>query len=147
MRARREYRRRLRRFMQDNARIVALEGTIERKHWMTALLDDLMVLSWTGTSEANVRAQAKQDLDRFHATLNRGGERLDERARVMACVAVAAVGSTEGGAAGRRRRLRALLGQDLDRLPHWPLSADNAMLATAPSAHEEGTPCVAPSTP
>lgn len=139
LRARREYRRRLRRFVHASDRMVMIEGVVERKHWLAALLDDLVLLTWSGASEAEVRERAKHDLDALHAMLDASGERLEGRARVLACVDASAIGDPEGGRDGRRLRLRALLGQDLDRLPHWPLSADNPLSSMRP-APEEGTP-------
>ncbi|MEN1929280.1 CHASE2 domain-containing protein [Luteimonas sp. MJ250] len=149
-RARREYRRTLRRLVHSSDRIVLIEGVIERKHWMHALLDDLVLLTWAAESEAAARAMAQADLDALHALLNAGGERLDGIGRVMACVATTAIEdrTVEGiqGARHRRLRLRALLGQDLDRLPHWPLAKHNNWIHKNPLP-EEGTPCETRSDP
>ncbi|MEO6364522.1 MAG: CHASE2 domain-containing protein, partial [Luteimonas sp.] len=45
-RRRREYRRRLRRFLYAGCDAVMLEGVVERKSWLHESLDDLMVLVW-----------------------------------------------------------------------------------------------------
>ena len=92
-----------------------VEGVVERKHWMQAILDDLVLLTWTGTTEAEVTARAGHDLDALHAALNTGSERLDGNGQVMVCAASACLGTPapEPTPAARRLRLRTLLGQDL----------------------------------
>ena len=49
-RRRREYRRRLRRFLYAGSDAVMLEGVVERKSWLHDALSDLMVLVWHGES-------------------------------------------------------------------------------------------------
>ncbi|MGY1457428.1 CHASE2 domain-containing protein [Luteimonas sp. A534] len=145
-RRRREYRRVLRKLVYTSDDIVIIEGLVERKHWMQPILDDLVLLTWKADSEDAVRAQATRDLDALHAALNATAERLDGRGRVMVCVATARIDDGAGtGTAGRRLRLRALLGQDLDLLEHRPLAASNTLLPL--SQVFEDTPCETPSAP
>ena len=47
-RRRREYRRRLRRFLYAGSDAVMLEGVVERKSWLHDALNDLMILVWHG---------------------------------------------------------------------------------------------------
>lgn len=140
-RQRREYRRLLRKRVCSGDDIVMIEGLVERKHWMQPLLDDQVLLCWTGDSEAEVRALAVRDLDALHAALAAAGEPMDARGRVLVCAAAADVGGRPGDAPDARRlRLRALLGRDLDRLPQRPLVAANALPST-PSATPRSPPC------
>ncbi|HZW19604.1 MAG TPA: CHASE2 domain-containing protein [Luteimonas sp.] len=143
-RRRREYRRVLRRFLYRGEGIVLIEGVVERKHWLQAILDDTVLLLWHGESEAGVRARARRDLDALHAALDRNGERLDHDSRVLACASAMRIGGDDIPAGDRRRRLRALLGQDLDRLGEWPLAADNLPVSRNPP-REEHDPCDSPS--
>lgn len=131
VRRRREYRRVLRKHVHASARMVMIEGVVERKHWMLGILDDQVLLTWNGRSDADVRTQAQDDLDALHAALNATSERLDGHARVMVCAAATCI--DDGGTDNRsqRKRLRALLGQDLDRLPQWQLSTCNTFLSTS----------------
>lgn len=144
-RRRREYRRTLRKLVYTSDDIVIIEGLVERKHWMQPILDDLVLLTWKAGSEADVRAQATRDLDALHAALNATDERLEGRGQVMVCVATAHIdGDPEAGHLDRRLRLRALLGQNLDLLEHWPLAARNILSPTS-AASEESIPCEIPS--
>lgn len=144
-RRRREYRRALRRLVYAGDDIVVIEGLVERKHWMQPILDDLVLLTWKAASEDGVRDRATRDLDALHAALNATSERLGDQGRVMVCTATARIGDGPGdGTPGRRRRLRALLGQDLDRLEHRQLAARNALPSTSPTP-EEPVPCETPS--
>ena len=144
-RRRREYRRVVRRFVWSSPRIVKIEGVVERKHWMQAILDDLLLLTWQGTSEADVRAQAGEDLAALHAALDAIPERLGS-GHVVVCTAAAQIDDGEGDAHARRLRLRALLGQNLDRLEHWPLAASNPLTTPSPAC-KETDPCETPSAP
>ena len=147
-RRRREYRRALRKLVYTRPDIVMVEGVVERKHWMREILDDLVLLTWTGTTEAEVTARAGHDLDALHAALNTGSERLDGNGQVMVCAASACLGTPapEPTPAARRLRLRTLLGQDLESLPHRPLSSHNP-LPISPAPSEETLPCAAASVP
>src|SRR5690606_16726298 len=146
-RRRREYRRILRKLVYSSSGIVMIEGVIERKHWMQAILDDQVLLTWAGADEAGVREQAGRALDALHAALNATSERLEESGRVMVCTATARIDDGSGSDDhARRLRLRALLGQDLDRLEHWPLAAGNPLAARL-DAPTEIQPCETPSLP
>lgn len=143
----REYRRTLRRLVYASPRIVMIEGVIERKHWLQPILDDIVLLTWKGESQADVRDQARADLDALHAALNATGERLEGSGEVMVCTAAAQIGVDPAeGAFTRRLRLRALLGQDLDRLEQRPLATANR-LATPTPATKEHAPCETSSLP
>lgn len=132
-RRRREYRRVVRRVAWSNPRIVMIEGVVERKHWMQAILDDLVLLTWQGEDEADVRAQAGTDLAALHAALDAIPERLGS-GHVVVCTATADIEGSAGSPHARRLRLRALLGQDLDRLEQWPLAADNPLVPLPPAS-------------
>lgn len=121
-RQQREYRRRLRRFLYAGSDAVMIEGVVERKSWLHAILDDLMVLVWKGTDEASARALARRDLDALHEH----DERLDDDGQVQACVVAAEIDDgRDDSERGERLRLRELLGQDLNHTGEWPLSAAN----------------------
>lgn len=125
-RRQREYRRRLRRFLYAGSDAVMIEGVVERKSWLHAILDDLMVLVWKGTDEASARALARRDLDALHARLNEHDERLDDDGQVQVCVVAAEIDDGRNDSErGERLRLRELLGQDLNHTGEWPLSAAN----------------------
>lgn len=68
-RRRREYNRRLRRFLYAGSGAVMLEGVVERKSFMHEALSDLMVLIWHGGTEDAVRQAAKSDLTRLEKYL------------------------------------------------------------------------------
>lgn len=137
----REYRRALRKLVYASPRIVMIEGVVERKHWLQPILDDLVLLTWHGESEADVRGQAVADLDALHAALNATTERLEGNGRILVCTASARMSDgPETSHHERRLRLRGLFGQDLDRLEQRPLAAANR-LATRPQFLEERTPC------
>ena len=70
-RRRREYRRRLRRFLYAGSDAVMLEGVVERKSWLHEALNDLMVLVWHGDSEDAVRTTAMRDLATARAAAGR----------------------------------------------------------------------------
>ena len=140
-RRRREYRRILHKLVCSDRDVVMIEGVVERKHWMQPILDDLMLLTWKAGTQAQVRAQAKRDLDALYAMLNASGGRLDGGGRVMVCIATTNINDgAERGNHGRRLRLRALLGQDLDRLEQRPLAAANS-LPSPSCAPKENDPC------
>lgn len=118
-----------------------IEGVVERKHWLQPILDDLVLLTWHGEREADVRGQAVADLDALHAALNATTERLEGNGRILVCTASARMSDgPETSHHERRLRLRGLFGQDLDRLEQRPLAAANR-LATRPQFLEERTPC------
>lgn len=130
-RARREYRRLLRRFLYAGGSAVMIEGIVERKSWLHEILDDLMILIWKGEEQASTRALAQHDLDSLYRDLNRHDEHLDRYGEVRICVLASEIDdSDDENIRGERMRLRELLGQDLN-LPHeWPLSAANTFVCT-----------------
>ncbi len=127
-RKRREYRRALRRFVYTTQDIVMIEGIVERKSWLNAILDDLMLLVWKGTDEADVRAQVQRDLDTLYAATNAINQQLDHTCRVQVCMAAASIG--DGDRARERLQLRSLLGQDFNHRDEWPLTAANTYVQT-----------------
>ena len=140
-RRRREYRRILRRFLYAGSDIVMIEGVVERKSWLHAILDDLVLLVWKGDSEADARALARRDLDALHAALNDTEERLEGSGQVMVCLSSAQIDDGDDDSMrGERLRLRELLGQDLNRRDEWPLAAANPLVSN-PTRHEEHDPC------
>jgi CHASE2 domain-containing sensor protein len=88
----REYRRRLRRFLYSGSDAVMLEGVVERKSWLHAALDDLMILVWHGASEAAVRSAANNDLARLGRELAEQDARLPDDGEVLVTLACAEVG-------------------------------------------------------
>ena len=90
-RRRREYQRRLRRFLYAGSDAVMLEGVVERKSWLHEALSDLMVLIWHGDSESAARDAAMHDLARLERQLAEQDLRLSDDGSVrvaLACVEV-----------------------------------------------------------
>ncbi|RZA20609.1 MAG: CHASE2 domain-containing protein [Lysobacteraceae bacterium] len=132
---RREYRRRMRRLFYAGGEAVMIEGIVERKSWLHAILDDLMVLIWEGEDEASTRASAKRELDRLYAALNDADLQLDAHGKVMLCVSAAEIDDNDDDSVrGERVRLRELLGRDLNATDEWPLTADNRVYDAASTA-------------
>jgi adenylate cyclase len=130
-RRRREYRRRLRRFLYAGSEAVMLEGVVERKSWLHETLDDLMVLVWRGDTCAAAMQRAQRDLDALHAHLNAHDDRLDDDGTVKACIVASEIDDdADDSDRGERLRLREALGHALDSQPEWPLSAGNTFLQT-----------------
>ncbi|HUH90795.1 MAG TPA: hypothetical protein VLZ76_09100, partial [Lysobacter sp.] len=127
-RKRREYRRALRRFVYTTGDIVMVEGIVERKSWLNAILDDLMLLVWKGTDEADVRTQVRRDLDALYAEINTINQQLDDTCQAQVCMAAARIGDDDRER--ERLQLRALLGQDFNRCDEWPLTAANTHVQT-----------------
>jgi CHASE2 domain-containing sensor protein len=126
-RRRREYGRRLRRFLYAGSDAVMLEGVVERKSWLHDALSDLMVLVWHGESETAANTTAMQDLARLERQLAEHDARLPDDGSVrlaFACTEIddAAADST----AGERLRLRDLVGQVLASSTEWPLARRDA---------------------
>ena len=148
---RREYRRRMRRLFYAGGEAVMIEGIVERKSWLHAILDDLMLLIWEGEDEASARASAKRELDRLYAALNNADLRLDAHGKVMICVSAAEIDDNDDDSVrGERVRLRELLGRDLNATDEWQLTADNRVydsagmsLATA-TGNKGDTGCATP---
>jgi adenylate cyclase len=133
-RRRREYRRRLRRFLYAGCDAVMLEGVVERKSWLHATLDDLMLLVWKAPDEPTARALAERDLDALHVHLNEY-EHLDDDGMVKLCSVAAEIDDDLDDSANRE----------------WPLSARNTLIHEVEDAVETdiATPgeiaCTAPS--
>lgn len=128
-RRRREYRRRLRRFLYAGREAVMIEGVVERKHWLHEILDDLMMLVWKGVDEASARAAARADLDALFAELEAHDQRLAADGSVRVCVVAAQIDDRRDDSdRGERLRLRELLGQDLNASHEWPLQGANAFV-------------------
>ncbi len=126
-RRRREYRRRLRRFLYSGRDAVMLEGVVERKSWLHATLDDLMVLVWKGPDEASAREAAIRDLDALHAQFNEDDERLDDDGTIKLCVVAAGIDDDRDNSdRGERLRLREVLGHVLNSTDEWPLRERNS---------------------
>jgi adenylate cyclase len=129
----REYRRRLRRYLYSGTDAVMIEGIVERKSWLHEILDDLMMLVWTGTDEADARANAMRELDVLYLRLNEHALRIDDQGIVRVAIAVAMIDDNiDDDNRGEQMRLRELLGQDLNANVEWPLSATNTYLKAAP---------------
>ncbi|MCA1713670.1 MAG: CHASE2 domain-containing protein [Gammaproteobacteria bacterium] len=125
-RRRREYRRRLRRFLYAGSDAVMLEGVVERKSWLHETLDDLMVMVWKGEDEDSARDAARRELAALHVHLNECDEWVDDEGVVRACMVVAAIDDKQDASdRGERLRLRELLGRLLACSQEWPLSAAN----------------------
>ena len=126
-RRRREYRRRLRRFLYAGCGAVMLEGVVERKSWLHATLDDLMVLVWKGPDEATAHRHAMRDLDALHVQLNQYDDHLDDDGTVKVCVVAAEIDDDRDSSdRGERLRLREVLGRVLNSPTEWPLRAANS---------------------
>jgi adenylate cyclase len=122
-RRRREYRRRLRRFLYAGSEAVMLEGVVERKSWLHEALDDLMVLVWHGETEAAARAAARHDLARLERQLAEYDARLSDDGSVRLAFACAEIDDgADDSDRGERRRLRDLLGQAVAAASESPLA-------------------------
>jgi hypothetical protein len=128
-RRRREYRRRLRRFLYAGSDAVMLEGVVERKSWLHETLDDLMVMVWKGTSRDEAMQRARHDLDWLYAHLNEHDDRLDDDGTVKVCIVASEIDDdADDSDRGERMRLREALGHALDSQPEWPLSPENTFV-------------------
>jgi len=122
-RRRREYRRRLRRFLYAGSDAVMLEGVVERKSWLHDALSDLMVLVWHGESETAARTAAMRDLARLEQELAEQDARLPDDGSVRLAFACAELDdNAEDSARGERPRLCELVGQVLAATTEWPLA-------------------------
>jgi CHASE2 domain-containing sensor protein len=128
-RRRREYRRRLRRYLYAGTDAVMLEGVVERKSWLHETLDDLMVLIWKGPDRATAVRLAQRDLAALHVHLNEHDDRLDDDGLVKVSALAAEIDDdADASDRGERLRLREALGNVLDAPEEWPLSAENPLL-------------------
>ena len=136
-RRRREYHRRLRRFLYAGSEAVMLEGVVERKSWLHETLDDLMVLVWRGEDREAAGTRALRDLDALYRHLNEMDDRLDDDGTVKVSLVAAEIDDDADGAdRGERLRLREALGHVLDAAHEWPLSAENPLLQGSGSEPE-----------
>ena len=134
-RRRREYSRRLRRFLYAGSAAVMLEGVVERKSWLHAALSDLMVLVWHGENEAAVRANALQDLARLERQLAEHDARLPDDGTVRLAFACSEIeDSVVTNDLGERWRLRELIGRLLVTSTEVPLSRRDALVAARDAA-------------
>jgi CHASE2 domain-containing sensor protein len=125
IRRRREYRRRLRRFLYAGSDAVMLEGVVERKSWLHETLDDLMVLVWKGSTREEAVQRARHDLGALYDHLNAHNDRLDDDGTVKVCVVTSELDdNADDSHRGERLRLREALGNALDRQEEWPLSRE-----------------------
>jgi hypothetical protein len=134
-RRRREYRRRLRRFLYAGTDAVMLEGIVEEKTWLHDALSDLVVLMWHGESEAAVRQAAMGDLMRLERNLSEHDARLPDDGTVrVAFDAAEIVYDAESAKQAGRWQLHELVGLVLSSTTEWPLAARNiARLQAGPA--------------
>jgi CHASE2 domain-containing sensor protein len=126
-RRRREYRRRLRRFLYSGSDAVMLEGVVERKSWLHDALSDLMVLVWHGESEAAARSVAMRDLARLQRDLTGEDNPLPDDGAVRVAFECAEIEDAVGGSDRRDRpRLRELIGRVLTSSDERPLARSEA---------------------
>ena len=131
-RRRREYRRRLRRFLYAGSDAVMLEGVVERKSWLHDALNDLMVLVWHGDNEAVARTAAMHDLARLERQLAEHDERLPDDGSVRLAFACAEIDdSALDSDLGNRLRLRDMVGQVLASSTEVPLARRDAFSVQA----------------
>lgn len=125
---RREYRRVMRRYVYGDDGIVMIDGIVERKHVMTDMLDDMVMLLWNGSTEDSLRDRVRADLDALQSRLTEFEHAPAATARLAISFVIARTGDEERES--RRLKLRALLGQDFNLLPEWPLAAANTFVHT-----------------
>ncbi|MGB5131201.1 MAG: CHASE2 domain-containing protein [Steroidobacteraceae bacterium] len=118
VRRRREYRRRLRRFLYAGSDAVMLEGIVEEKTWLHDALSDLVVLMWHGEDEVAACRTAANDLTRLERYLAELDARLPDDGTVRLAFAT---GEIEG-ARGRSRMLHELIGELLASTTESPLA-------------------------
>ncbi len=122
-RRRREYRRRMRRFLYAGSDAVMLEGVVERKSFMHEALSDLMVLVWHGGTRSAVHAAAMRDLARLERQLAEQDARLPDDGSIRLAFASAEIDNDSAHPDGDRRGLlHVLIGQVLATSTEWPLT-------------------------
>jgi adenylate cyclase len=123
VRRRREYRRRLRRFLYAGTDSVMLEGVVEEKTWLHDALSDVVVLMWHGESEAGARESAARDLARLERSLAEQDARLPDDGTVRLAFGSGEIASSvEAAEAAGHRPLHVLIGQVLASSVEWPLA-------------------------
>ncbi len=125
-RRRREYHRRLRRFLYSGTRAVMLEGVVERKSWLHEALSDLTVLVWHGEDASAARAAAREDLTRLERQLAEYDEHLPDDGSVQVAFDCAEV-ATDSADPARGPHLPELIGRVLASPSEWPLSWREAL--------------------
>jgi len=129
-RRRREYRRRLRRFLYAGSDAVMLEGVVERKSWLHEALSDLMVLVWHGESEVAAREAALRDLARLERQLAEHDARLPDDGSVRLAFACTEIDDADDNSdRGERLRLSDLMGRLLAAPVERPLARREALAA------------------
>jgi CHASE2 domain-containing sensor protein len=126
---RREYRRRLRRFLYAGSEAVMLEGVVERKTWLHDALSDLMVLVWHGPSRTAVVDAATRDLARLEAQMAFDDTDVSDDDGVRVAFASAEIEDGPESARGARRRLYDLLGEVLASSSERPLARKKELFA------------------
>ena len=135
-RRRREYRRRVRRFLYAGTDAVMLEGVVEEKTWLHDALSDLVVLMWHGESEEAAREKAMKDLSRLEKDLAEQDARLpdDGTVRLAFGSAEIATDADPAGAGGAPLKpLHHLIGEVLASSKEWPL-AQRSIAGLRPAA-------------
>lgn len=127
-RLQREYRRRLRRFLYAGCDAVMLEGIVERKSWLHATLDELMVLVWKGGEESVARSAARRDLDALFVHLNEYDDRIDDDGTVKICLVSAEI-DDNADQPDHGKRLREALGRVLVSSDECPLLSANSFVS------------------
>jgi adenylate cyclase len=123
VRRRREYRRRLRRFLYAGTDAVMLEGIVEEKTWLHDALSDLVVLMWHGESEIEARQAAARDLARLERNLAEQDARLPDDGTVQLAFGSGEIASSAGAGDDKRRApLHELIGRVLASATEWPLA-------------------------
>jgi len=134
VRRRREYRRRVRRFLYAGTDAVMLEGIVEEKTWLHDALSDVVVLMWHGESEADAREAAARDLARLERSLAEQDARLPDDGTVRLAFGTGeiapAVDTTEPA---KTRPLHELIGRVLACSIEWPL-AQRSIASLQPAA-------------
>jgi CHASE2 domain-containing sensor protein len=123
VRRRREYRRRLRRFLYAGSDAVMLEGIVEEKTWLHDALSDVSVLMWHGDSDAAARGAAMNDLARLERYLAEQDARLPDDGTVRLAFASAAIAHGPDSADGKVGiQLHELIGRVLATATAPPLA-------------------------
>jgi adenylate cyclase len=120
-RRRREYRRRLRRFLYAGTDAVMLEGVVEEKTWLYDALSDVVVLMWHGESEAEAREAAVKDLARLEKDIAEQDVRLPDDGTVRLAFGSAEI-ATDAAGATAHKPLHILIGEVLASSTEWTLA-------------------------
>jgi adenylate cyclase len=138
-RRRREYRRRLRRFLYAGSNAVMLEGVFERKTWLHDAMSDIMMLVWHGKSAVEARTAALEDLSRLERDLAAWDERLPDDGSVLVAFGSAQIDDgVRPFEDTERLRLRDLLGRTLASATEWPLTRRGMIAAEAATVQGGG---------